>query len=64
MAAKGLSRIEMRDLLSEPVELIGEFRDENDYGNAMKHIEKYNADDTRTRLRRLWKETYDWHMTQ
>jgi hypothetical protein len=49
-----LLRIELRDLLSEPAELMGE---ESDYENAMKQIEKENADDIRTRLRRLWKES-------
>jgi hypothetical protein len=45
--------IELRDLLSEPAELIGEFNEESDYETAIKHIEKDNADDTKTRLRRL-----------
>jgi hypothetical protein len=59
-----LSRIELRDLLSEPLELMGEFIDENDYENAIKHIERENADDIRTQLRRRWKETYYWPMIQ
>jgi hypothetical protein len=59
-----LSGIELRDLLSELVELMGEFRDKSDYENVMKHIEKEKADDTRTRLRPLWKETYCWPMIQ
>jgi hypothetical protein len=53
-----LMDIELRDILSEPQELMGEFNDEKDYDNAIKHIEKENADDTRTQIRRLWKETY------
>ncbi|KAH6668261.1 hypothetical protein B0J14DRAFT_158199 [Halenospora varia] len=59
-----LSRIALQDLLSKPAELMGEFSEESDYENAMKHIEKENADDTRTQLRRLWKETYYWRMIQ
>ena len=59
-----LSKIAMQDLLSEPAELMGEFSKESDYENAMKHIEKENANDTRTQLRRLWKETYYWPMIQ
>jgi hypothetical protein len=59
-----LSEIELRDILSEPLELMGEFNDENDYENAIKRIEKENADDARTQLRRMWKETYYWPMVQ
>jgi hypothetical protein len=59
-----LAERELQKLLSEPTELIGEFREESDYENAIKHVEKENADDTRTRLRRLWKETYYWPMIQ
>lgn len=43
---------------------MGEFSEESDYETAIKHIERENADDTRTRLRRLWKETYYWPMIQ
>jgi hypothetical protein len=43
-----LSEIELQGILSEPLELIGEFNDKNDYEKAIKRIEKENADDTRT----------------
>jgi len=43
-----LSRMAMQDLLSEPAELIGEFSTESDYEDVIKHIEKENANDTRT----------------
>jgi hypothetical protein len=59
-----LSEIELRDILSEPLELTGEFNDENDYENAIKCIEKENANDTKAYLRRMWKETYYWPMVQ
>ena len=42
--------IELKDLLFEPVELIGEFSKECDYENVIKYIEKDNADDAKTRL--------------
>ncbi|KAH8759537.1 hypothetical protein F5882DRAFT_384523 [Hyaloscypha sp. PMI_1271] len=48
-----LLRIELQDLLSEPTELIGGFSKESDYENVIKHIEKENANNTNTRLRRL-----------
>jgi hypothetical protein len=59
-----LSEIELRDILFEPLELMGEFNDENDYENAIKRIEKENANDTKAHLRRMWKETYYWPMVQ
>jgi hypothetical protein len=43
-----LLRIAIQDLLSEPAELIGEFSTESDYKDIIKHIEKENANDTRT----------------
>jgi hypothetical protein len=43
-----LLSIELQDLLSKLVKLMGEFRDENDYDNTMKHIKKENANDIRT----------------
>jgi hypothetical protein len=55
---------ELQDTLSEPTELTGEFREENDYENAIRQIEKEGANDIRTRQRRLWKETYYWPMIQ
>jgi hypothetical protein len=48
-----LSEIELRDILSEPLELVGDFDDESDYENAIKHIEKEKANDTRTQLHRM-----------
>jgi hypothetical protein len=59
-----LSDIELRDLLSDPLELMGEFREKEDYDSAMKHIEKEVANDARSKLRRKWKETYYWPMIQ
>ncbi|KFZ16980.1 hypothetical protein V502_04811 [Pseudogymnoascus sp. VKM F-4520 (FW-2644)] len=59
-----LAEMEMQKLLSEPDELTGEFKEESDYETAIKLIEKGNADGERTRLRRLWKETYYWPMIQ
>jgi len=59
-----LSEIDLRDILSEPLELMGEFNDEIDYEDAIKRIEKEKANDTRAQLRRMWKETYYWPMVQ
>ena len=43
---------------------MGQFNDETEYESAIKSIEKETADNTRARLRRLWKETYYWPMIQ
>jgi hypothetical protein len=57
-----LLEIELQDILFELLELMGEFNDKNDYKNAIKHIKKENANNTRTQLRCMWKETYYWPM--
>jgi hypothetical protein len=59
-----LSEIELRDILAEPLELMGEFSNESDFEMAIKCIEKENADGTKAHLRRMWKETYYWPMIQ
>lgn len=53
-----LAERELQDTISEPTELMAEFRDESDYENVIKQIEKETANDTKTRQRSLWKETY------
>lgn len=57
-------QIELQRILSEPDELMGNFREDSDYETALKQIEKNNADDTRNRLRQSWKETFYWPMIQ
>jgi hypothetical protein len=59
-----LAEKELKDTISEPTELTGEFREESDYENVIKQIKKENANDIRTRQRSLWKETYYWPMIQ
>ncbi|KAG9229630.1 hypothetical protein BJ875DRAFT_474334 [Amylocarpus encephaloides] len=61
---RDLAEKELLDAISEPTELTGEFREESDYTNVISHIEKGIANDTRTRQRSLWKETYFWPMIQ
>ena len=57
LSTRELPRMELRGLLSESVHPVGELKDESDYENAMNHNGKENADDARSRLRRLWKCT-------
>ena len=39
---------ELQDTISEPTELTGEFREESDYENVIKQIEKEYANNIRT----------------
>jgi hypothetical protein len=61
---KELAEREFQEIISEPTELTGDFREESDYETVLKQIEIENARDTRTQQRRLWKETYYWPMIQ
>jgi hypothetical protein len=55
---------EIQQVLSEPEDLTGEFTEESDYETVIKYIKKETANDTKTKLRRLWTETYYWPMIQ
>lgn len=48
-----LSEIELRNIIAEPLELIGEFHEESDYESAIKRIEREAADGTITHLRHI-----------
>jgi hypothetical protein len=58
--ARELAEKELQETISEPTELTGEFREESDFENVIKQIEKEKANDIRTRQRSLWKESYYW----
>lgn len=51
-------------IISEPVELTGEFKAESDLDNMIKKIEKDDAEGSQDRQRKLWKETYYWPAIQ
>jgi hypothetical protein len=63
-----IARLNIRDVAekallatkSEPSELTGEFKEENDYISVINHNEKGIANNTRTCQRSLWKEPYFW----
>ncbi|PQE05176.1 hypothetical protein CJF31_00011326 [Rutstroemia sp. NJR-2017a BVV2] len=61
---RDLAEKELLDMISEPTELTGEFREESDYTSVINHIEKGIANDARTQQRSLWRETYFWPMIQ
>lgn len=53
-----LAEKELLDIISEPIEPTGEFKEEIDYTSVINHIEKGRASDSRARQRSLWKDTY------
>ncbi|KFY80511.1 hypothetical protein V499_00635 [Pseudogymnoascus sp. VKM F-103] len=59
-----LAERDFQEIISEPTELTGDFKEESDYETVLKQIEIEKARDTRTKQRRLWKETYYWPMIQ
>lgn len=48
-----LAEREFQDTISKPTKLTGDFKEESDYENVIKQIEKENANDTRTRQQSL-----------
>lgn len=61
---RNLAEKELLVTISEPTELTSELKEDSDYANVIKNIEKAIANDTRTQQRSLWKETYFWPMIQ
>ena len=55
---------DLKELLSEPAELLGEFKEEGEFENLIKEIDKENAFDEKRRVRASIKETYYWPMIQ
>jgi hypothetical protein len=45
---RDLAEKELLDMISEPTELTGEFREESDYTSVINYIEKGIANDART----------------
>jgi len=48
-----LTERELQGTISKPTKLTAEFKEESDYKNVIKQIEKENANDTKTRQRSL-----------
>jgi hypothetical protein len=51
---------DLKDVLSEPTELIGEFKEEDEFENLIREVDKENAYDVKKRGRASVKETYYW----
>ena len=47
-------------IMSEPVKLTGEFKDQSDTDNVIKEIEKDDAEGSRINQRKLWGKPYYW----
>jgi hypothetical protein len=67
-----ISRLNMRelanrnlnDIMSVPTELMGEFREEDDFKNIMKDMDEADAGRAKSRGRGAVKETYYWRVIQ
>lgn len=67
-----ISRLNMRelanrnlnDIMSVPTELMGEFREEDDFKNIMMDMDEADANRAKSRSRGLVKETYYWRVIQ
>jgi hypothetical protein len=55
---KKLVERELQNILSKLTKLISEFKEESDYENAIKQVEKENANNIKTQQQRMWKQTY------
>lgn len=53
---------DLKDILPKPTELIGEFRDEHEFENLIRNIDKGMAYSAKTQCRESMKETYYWHI--
>ena len=60
LTMKEIADRDLKDILSEPVELTGEFKDEDRFENLTKEIDKANTTDSKKRGRASMKEAYYW----
>jgi hypothetical protein len=54
----------LKELLSEPAELLGDFKEKDEFERLIKEIDKENAFDEKRRARVSVKETYYWPIIQ
>jgi hypothetical protein len=54
----------LKDILSEPIELIGEFKEEDEFEELIRQVNRENAYNTKKRGRASVKETYCWPIIQ
>ena len=51
---------DLKDILSEPTELIGEFKEEDEFENLIRAVDKENAGSAKKQGQTSMKETYYW----
>jgi len=51
---------DLKDVLSEPMELMGEFKEEDEFEKLIRQVDRENAHDAKKRGREAMKETYYW----
>jgi hypothetical protein len=55
---------DLKDTLSEPTELMGEFKEEDEFENLIREVNRENAFGAKKRGRASVKETYYWPIIQ
>jgi hypothetical protein len=64
LSIKEIADRDLKELLSEPAELLGEFKEEDEFEHLIKEIDKGNAVDERRRAQASVKETCYWPIIQ
>jgi hypothetical protein len=64
LSVREIADRDLKELFSEPTELLGEFKKENKFENLIKNIDKENTFNEKRRVRVLLKKTYCWPIIQ
>src|ERR1700716_3550696 len=60
MSIREIADRDMKDVLSEPMELMGEFKEEDEFEKLIRQVDRENAHDAKKRGREAVKEMYYW----
>jgi hypothetical protein len=64
LSMRELADRDLKDVLSEPTELMGEFKEEDEFEELIRQVDRENAHNVKKRGRALVKETYCWPIIQ
>ena len=64
LCVREIAERDLKSLLSEPAELMGEFSEQNDFENLIRDVDNQNASEVMMRGRAFVKETYYWPIIQ
>lgn len=64
LSMRGLADRDLKDILSEPMELTREFTGQDEFESLIRGIERGNAHHAKTQGRESVKETYCWSIIQ